>query len=79
MAIPSEWAGPPVEWAGLPGSPTLPYLRVSKVCLMHPGTPPPFLFRFKVTFLIWTWCTRNVIKISLMTRKNRNLDPKKVL
>ena len=30
MAIPSEWAG-------LPVSPTLPYLRVSKVCLMHPG------------------------------------------
>ena len=37
MAIPSEWAGPPVEWAGLPVSPTLPYLRVSKVCLMQPG------------------------------------------
>ena len=30
MAIPSEWAG-------LPVSPTLPYLRVSKVCLMPPG------------------------------------------
>ena len=30
MAIPSEWAG-------LPVSPTLPYLRVSKVCLMRPG------------------------------------------
>ena len=38
MAIPSELAGPPVEWAGLPVSPTLPYLRVSKVCLMPPGT-----------------------------------------
>ena len=25
------------ECAGLPVSPTLPYLRVSKVCLMHPG------------------------------------------
>ena len=25
------------EWAGLPVSPTLPYLRISKVCLMHPG------------------------------------------
>ena len=37
MAIPSKWAGPPVEWAGLPVSPTLPYLRVSKVCLMLPG------------------------------------------
>ena len=37
MAIPSEWAGPPVEWAGPPVSPTLPYLRVSKVCLMRPG------------------------------------------
>ena len=34
MAIPSEWEGPPVEWAGLPVSPTLPYRRVSKVCLM---------------------------------------------
>ena len=30
MAIPSEWAGIPV-------SRTLPYLRVSKVCLMPPG------------------------------------------
>ena len=30
MAIPSEWAG-------LPVSPTLPYLRVSKVCLMLAG------------------------------------------
>ena len=37
MVIPSEWEGPPVEWAGLPVSPTLPYLRVSKVCLMRPG------------------------------------------
>ena len=37
MAISSEWAGPPVEWAGLPVSPTLPYHRVSKVCLMRPG------------------------------------------
>ena len=36
MAIPSEWAAPPAEWAGLPVSPTLPYLRVSKVCLMLP-------------------------------------------
>ena len=36
MAIPSEWAGPPVEWVGLPVSPTLPYLHVSKVCLMRP-------------------------------------------
>ena len=35
MTIPSEWAGPPVEWAGLPVSPTLPYLRVSKVCLIN--------------------------------------------
>ena len=35
MASPSEWAGPPVEWAGLPVSPTLPYLRISKVCLMR--------------------------------------------
>ena len=25
------------EWAGLPVSPTLPYLRVSKVCLMPSG------------------------------------------
>ena len=25
------------EWAGLPVSPTLPYLGVPKVCLMHPG------------------------------------------
>ena len=39
MVILSEWAGPPVEWAGLPVSPTLPYLRVSKLCLMGPGTP----------------------------------------
>ena len=38
MAISSEWAGPPVEWAGLPVSPTLPYLRISKLCFMHPGT-----------------------------------------
>ena len=38
-----------------------------------------FLSRFKVTFLIWTWCTRSVIKISLLTRKSRNLYPKKVL
>ena len=37
MAIPSEGAGPPVEWAGRPVSPTLPYLRVSNVCLMPPG------------------------------------------
>ena len=37
MAIPSEWAVPPVEWAGLPVSLTLPYLRVLKVCLMRPG------------------------------------------
>ena len=37
MAIPSEWAGPPVEWEGLPVSPTLPYLRCSKICLMRPG------------------------------------------
>ena len=37
MAISSEWAGPPVEWAGLPVSPTLPYLRVSKLCFMRPG------------------------------------------
>ena len=37
MAIPSEWAGPPVEWVGLPVSSTLPYLRVSKICLMRPG------------------------------------------
>ena len=37
MAISSEWAGPPVEWSGLPVSPTLPYLRVSKLCLMRPG------------------------------------------
>ena len=37
MAIPSEWAGPPVEWARLPVSPTLPYLRVSKVSLMRTG------------------------------------------
>ena len=28
------------EWAGLPVSPTLPYLCVSKVCLMHPGQLP---------------------------------------
>ena len=28
---------------------------------------------FKVTFLIWTWCTRNVIKIStISTRKRQN-------
>ena len=40
MAIPSEWAGPPVKWAGLPVSPTLRYLRVSKVCLMPPGQAP---------------------------------------
>ena len=38
MATPSEWAGPPVKWAGLPVSPTLPYIRVSKVCLIRPGT-----------------------------------------
>ena len=37
MAISSEWAGPPVEWAGLPVSPTLPYLHVSKLCFMRPG------------------------------------------
>ena len=37
MAISSEWAGPPVEWAGLPVSPTLPYLRVSKLYFMRPG------------------------------------------
>ena len=37
MATPSEWAGPPVEWAGPPVSPTLPYLRISKVCLMQTG------------------------------------------
>ena len=37
MAIPSEWAGPPVEWAELPVSPTLPCLRASKVCLMRTG------------------------------------------
>ena len=36
MAIPSEWEGPPVKWAGLPVSPTLPYLLVLKVCLMRP-------------------------------------------
>ena len=34
---PVEWAWPPLEWAGLPVSPTLPYLRVSKVCLMRTG------------------------------------------
>ena len=38
MAISSEWAGPPVEWAGLPVSPTLPYLRISKLCFMPPGS-----------------------------------------
>ena len=27
--------------------------------------------------MIWTWCTRNVIKISLLPRKSRNLYPKK--
>ena len=37
MVISSELAGPPVEWAGLPVSPTLPYLRVSKLCFMRPG------------------------------------------
>ena len=37
MAISSEWAGPPVEWAGLQVSPTLPYLRVSKLCFMRTG------------------------------------------
>ena len=36
MAILSQLAGPPVEWAGLPVSPTMPYLRVSKVCSMLP-------------------------------------------
>ena len=30
-----------------------------------------------VTFLIWTWRTRNVIKISLLTRNCRNFYPKK--
>ena len=35
MAIPSEWVG-------LPVSPTLPYLRVSKVCLM----PPDYLHKY---------------------------------
>ena len=25
------------KWAGLPVSPTLPYLRVSKLCFMHPA------------------------------------------
>ena len=53
MAIPSEWAGPPVEWVwppvewvGLPVSPTLPYLRVSKVCLMRTVIPisPKFIY-----------------------------------
>ena len=33
MAIPSEWVG-------LPVSPTLPYLHVSKLCLMPPGLHP---------------------------------------
>ena len=27
----------PPEWAGLPVSSTLPYLRVSKVCLINAG------------------------------------------
>ena len=36
------------EWAGLPVSPTLPYLRVSKVCLMPPGP------LFSLTFLLFT-------------------------
>ena len=53
MAIPSEWAGPPVEWAGLPVSPTLPYLRVSKVCLLQPGA---------VEGLDFTQCTAALIK-----------------
>ena len=42
---------------------------------------PPFsvLFRFKVNFLIWTWCTRNVIKITICALIFINPYPKKVL
>ena len=42
----------------------------------HLGTPdPPFfgLFRFKVNFLIWTWCTRNVIKITIRGRMHETI------
>ena len=38
-----------------------------------------YIYPFKGTFRSWTWCTRNVIKISLLTRKSRNLYPNKVL
>ena len=47
--------------------------------LWAPQNLPLFLFPFKVNFLIWTWCTLNVIKISLLTGKSPNLYPKKVL
>ena len=36
MAIPSEWAWPPVEWAGPSVSRTLLYLLSSTVRLMRP-------------------------------------------
>ena len=64
MAIPSEWARPPVEWAGLPVSPTLPYHRVSKVCLMPPGHRRLHLLPLLFAILMRLLLTSNIFRPS---------------
>ena len=58
---------------------TLPITPILTLSAPRSLPPPFFKSRFKGTFWSWIWCTRNVIKITILTRICPNLYPKKVL
>ena len=65
--------GPPVEWADLPVSPSLPYLRVSKICLMLPGQTPHIAAEYSAASrnrTPWARISLNIRKPKSQAREN---------